>query len=247
VSERSVSKFQRQMAARNAYSRRTPGWMDSVALFRRTLHELVPAGARLLDLGCGRLGLHGDDTACVEGSTVVGVDTDHDALVHNSVLAARVAGAGEALPFADSVFDVVASAWVLEHLEHPGLVFAEVQRVLRPGGRFVFLTPNAWNYNVWLIRAVPNRWHARMTRSLYGRMPGDTYPVRYRANTAKVLQRLLLAAGFDKARFTFNGDPSYIAFNRPLFELGTVLERVMDAQRLQRGRVHILGVAQRSG
>jgi SAM-dependent methyltransferase len=247
VSERNASKFERQVAARDAYARRTPGWMDSVALFRRTLSELVPAGARVLDLGCGRLGLHGNDTACAAGSTVIGVDTDHAALMDNNVLAARVAGAGEALPFADSVFDVVASAWVLEHLEYPGLVFAEVQRVLRPGGRFVFLTPNAWNYNVWLIRAIPNRLHEAMTRSLYGRMPGDTYPVRYRANTEKVLRRLLLAAGFDKAHFTFNGDPSYIAFNRALFELGSVLERVMDARRLRRGRVHILGVAQRSG
>jgi SAM-dependent methyltransferase len=142
---------------------------------------------------------------------------------------------------------VVASAWVLEHLEHPGLVFAEVRRVLRPGGRFVFLTPNAWNYNVWLIRAVPNRWHGALTRRLYGRMPGDTYPVRYRANTAKMLLRLLLAAGFDDAHFAFNGDPSYIAFNRALFELASALERVMDAPRLQHGRVHILGVARRSG
>jgi hypothetical protein len=111
----------------------------------------------------------------------------------------------------------------------------------------VFLTPNAWNYNVWMIRAVPNRWHGALTRSLYGRMPGDTYPVRYRANTAKMLLRLLLAAGFDDARFTFNGDPSYIAFNRPLFELGAALERVMDIPRLQHGRVHLLGVARRSG
>jgi SAM-dependent methyltransferase len=157
VSGVNISKFERQVAARNAYARRTPGWMDSVALFRRTLHELIPPGARVLDLGCGRLGLHGDDTACVDGSTVVGLDTDHRALAENPVLPARIAGAGEALPFAGSSFDVVASAWVLEHLEHPGLVFAEVQRVLRPGGQFVFLTPNAWNYKLWLIRAVPDR------------------------------------------------------------------------------------------
>jgi hypothetical protein len=164
-----ISKFERQVAARNAYARRTPGWMDSVALFRRTLHELVPAGARVLDLGCGRLGLHGGDTACVDGSTVVGVDTDHRALTENPVLPARIAGAGE------------------------------------------------------------------------------TYPVCYRANTAKTLLRLLLAAGFDDVDFTFNGDPSCIAFNGPLFALGAALERVMDIPRLQHGRVHLLGVARRSG
>ena len=87
-------------------------------------------------------------------------------------------------PFAAGSFDVVASAWVLEHLDHPGLVFSEVRRVLVKGGRFVFVTPNAWNYNAWMIRAVPHRWHATPTRRPYGRGDGDAYPVRYQPTAA---------------------------------------------------------------
>jgi SAM-dependent methyltransferase len=147
------------------------------------------------------------------------------------------------LPFRSGSFDVVGSAWVLEHLDHPGLVFSEVHRVLRKGGSFVFLTPNAWNYNAWMIRAIPHRWHAGITQRLYGRGEGDAYPVRYRANSGARLHRLLNAAGFDHADLTYNGDPSYIAFNRPLLELSFGIERVLATPRLRTAQVHLLGVA----
>src|SRR5712692_758282 len=56
-----------------------------------------------------------------------------------------VTGRGEDLPFAGESFDLIVSLWVLEHLRVPEIVFGEVQRVLRPGGHFVFLTPNLRN------------------------------------------------------------------------------------------------------
>lgn len=47
------------------------------------------------------------------------------------------------LPFADNTFDCVVCNAVVEHVQgiHKQL-FAEVLRVLKPGGRFVFTTPN---------------------------------------------------------------------------------------------------------
>lgn len=236
--------FQRQQRYRERYRSRRSDWTDAVALFRDRVGRNVLPGAPVLDLGCGRLVLHGDG-APAPGATVVGVDPDPGALRGNAVVTHRVRAAGEALPFADSTFGLVASAWVLEHLENPALVFAEVARVLRPGGHFVFLTPNAWSYNAWLIRAVPNRWHGAFTRRLYARGEGDTYPVRYRANSPATLPDRLRAAGFTSVALEYNGDPTYIAFNPPLFAVGVLLERVTDAPALQRCRVHIIGSATR--
>ena len=237
--------FQRQQRFRDAYHQRTGHWVDSVSRFRSLLSAYGGRHARVLDLGCGHLGLHGDDIDCVDGAAVVGVEPDLDALRANRVLSHRVRAVGESLPFGDASFDLVASAWVLEHLDNPGLVFSEIARVLRPGGRFVFLTPNSWNYNAWMIRAVPNRLHQTFTRRLYGRGDGDTYPVRYRANSARTLARLSAAAGFTAMRLEYNPDPSYIAFNQPLFEVAVALERIMDIPALQRCRVHIIGTAVR--
>jgi SAM-dependent methyltransferase len=235
--------FERQVRARQEFQRRNPSWLDSVSRYRALIGDVSTLGARILDLGSGRNGLHGDDLLCAPGATVVGVDPDPAALAANRVIAYRVVGSGEDLPFTRHAFDVVASAWVLEHLDHPGLVFAEVHRVLAPGGTFVFLTPNAWNYNAWVIRAIPHRWHAGMTRRLYGRGEGDAYPVRYRANSSRQLHRLLNAAGFEHTELLYNGDPSYIAFNRPLLEASFGIERVLATPRLHGAQVHILGIA----
>jgi SAM-dependent methyltransferase len=241
---RMAAGFERQVRAREEYRRRNPSWIDSVTRYRALIGTAASNGARILDLGCGRNGLHGDDLSCAPGATVFGVDPDPDALAANRVISWRVVGSGEDLPFATGTFDVVASAWVLEHLDHPGLVFSEVRRVLATGGRFVFVTPNAWNYNAWMIRAIPHRWHATLTRRLYGRGEGDAYPVRYRANSSARLHRLLNAAGFARTRLRFNGDPSYIAFNRPLLEASFGIERVLDTPQLRGAQVHILGMAE---
>ncbi|MEK6229985.1 MAG: class I SAM-dependent methyltransferase [Actinomycetota bacterium] len=46
---------------------------------------------------------------------------------------------GESLPFPDASFDTVALTMVLCSAPDPGAVVAEAARVLRPGGRFLFL------------------------------------------------------------------------------------------------------------
>lgn len=55
-----------------------------------------------------------------------------------------IGGSGADLPFAPASFDTVLSDNVVEHM--PGAIlprhFAEAARVLKPGGRYVFSTPN---------------------------------------------------------------------------------------------------------
>jgi len=53
---------------------------------------------------------------------------------------------GEKQPFADSSFDIVFSANVLEHTDDPATVLHESLRVLRPGGVLQFVFPNYWSY-----------------------------------------------------------------------------------------------------
>jgi ubiquinone/menaquinone biosynthesis C-methylase UbiE len=46
---------------------------------------------------------------------------------------------GEELPFADRSFDTVVSTWTLCSIEKIDKALAEVRRVLRPDGRFIFI------------------------------------------------------------------------------------------------------------
>ena len=54
-------------------------------------------------------------------------------------------GDAYALPFDDASFDAVVCVRVVHHLQHPGAVFAEFSRILRPGGVLVLEFANKRN------------------------------------------------------------------------------------------------------
>src|SRR5205814_2429105 len=63
-----------------------------------------------------------------------------------------------ALPIQDATVDVVVSRSVVEHLQRPGAVFRELGRVLKPGGRLVFTTPNKYYYSSLVAGMIPYKW-----------------------------------------------------------------------------------------
>jgi SAM-dependent methyltransferase len=99
------------------------------------------AGAReVLDVGCGE-GQVARLAASVGAPRVVGVDPTWGQLA----LARDRGGApmygradAAALPFAAESFDAVVACLVFEHIDAVDDAVAEVGRVLRPGGRFLF-------------------------------------------------------------------------------------------------------------
>ena len=53
-----------------------------------------------------------------------------------------IKAAGENLPFDDNSFDLVCCCDVLEHVEDVAKVISEINRVLKPGGLFIYDTVN---------------------------------------------------------------------------------------------------------
>jgi SAM-dependent methyltransferase len=87
----------------------------------------------LLDLGCG-----GGWRVFAQGRSVAGLDISQRSLEAARSLYGTVAAAHwTALPFAENTFDTIVSSDVLGHVEFPDkpAVFAELYRVLKPGGR----------------------------------------------------------------------------------------------------------------
>jgi ubiquinone/menaquinone biosynthesis C-methylase UbiE len=103
----------------------------------------LPAGTGL-DLGCGDGHLMSIILDHVGPRELVGVDLDQaETAIANerqTYKQVETASAG-ALPFKDSSFDFVFSNSVLEHIPDIDSVIAEVARVLRPGGTFLFTVP----------------------------------------------------------------------------------------------------------
>jgi SAM-dependent methyltransferase len=105
-------------------------------------------GARALDLGCG-VGEYVRAFAR-QGAETVGLDVELPRLVEARERSAEggwhgtefLAGAGEALPFADRSLDVVVLNEVIEHVADDRATLREVERVLTDRGRCVIFAPN---------------------------------------------------------------------------------------------------------
>ena len=126
--------------------------------FKRRLQELPLPGRAVLDVGCGG-GFLAEEFAR-DGFTVTGIDPASRSLEAARQHAAdqQLAidyqeGQGEALPFADASFDIVACCDVLEHVDDPSLVIREIARTLKPGGVFCYDTVNrTWQSKIALIK-----------------------------------------------------------------------------------------------
>lgn len=124
------------------------GGMDRV--WRRWTVEAagVPAGGVVLDVGTGTGDLALDVVHRTEAALVVGVDYTGPMLARAPAKAAGrgmrartswVRGDGHRLPFPDDAFDAVTSAFVLRNFADLHSAYADMARVVKPGGRVVAL------------------------------------------------------------------------------------------------------------
>src|SRR5438045_2693854 len=82
----------------------------------------------------------------------------------------------------DATFDIVSANMVVEHLSDPGHTLAEIHRVLKPGGRFVFHTPSRFHWPLWLSARVPEAIRLPLVRFLENRRSEDVFPTHYQMN-----------------------------------------------------------------
>jgi ubiquinone/menaquinone biosynthesis C-methylase UbiE len=162
-----------------------PGWrrakQDALSALR-----LAPGDA-VLDVGCG----YGADVIEVArrvapGGSVTGIDIS-DAMVAEAARRARGSNldvdfrVGDAcdLPFQDVSFDACRAETLLQHVLEPHVAFAEMVRVVKPGGRIVLLDMDLGTLVIdsddrtttgrvldWAANATINGWIGRQLRRL---------------------------------------------------------------------------------
>lgn len=122
----------------------------------------------------------------------------------------------EKLPFPDNYFDIVTVAFGLRNMTHKDRALAEMQRVLRPGGRLLVLEfsrvwePLAPAYDFYSFKVLP--W-------LGQKIVSDAASYRYLAESIRMhpdqqsLKALMESAGFSRVDF-FNLTAGVVALHR---------------------------------
>ena len=207
--------------------------LDGTVAFYSRIQALLDAGMTVLDVGCGRgAGLMEDPVAYrrklrdLRGGDrkVIGLDVDPDAAQNPGLDEFHRIDGVSAWPIADASIDLIVSDFMLEHIDNPEAFFADVARVLKPGGIFCARTPNRIGYVGLVASLIPNRRHTQVLKvAQEDRKEIDVFPTYYRANTVWAVRRMLRQAGLEGITYGYEAEPSYLQFSALAYALGKYL------------------------
>lgn len=204
------------------------------------IQRLLQPEATLLDAGCGRsapvlVTYRGQCQRLIGIDLVAFPEMIEGVELYNNDLGK--------IELDDNSVDLIMSRSVFEHIQDPSAVYQEMFRVLKPGGRLVFLTANLWDYASLIASIVPNRWHPWIVSKTEGRAEKDVFPIQYKTNTRGAVYRLAKHSGFEVESFQYLGQyPCYFLFNGVLFLLATAYEKLIthvEALKFLRGWIYV--------
>jgi ubiquinone/menaquinone biosynthesis C-methylase UbiE len=228
-----------------------PSLLHSQSLYESVLDAHVDSNTTWLDLGCGHQvlpnwRLEQEKELVSRCRSVVGLDYDSGSLKAHKTITGRVRGSITELPFASTDFDLVTANMVVEHLNNPDVQFQEVYRVLKPGGLFIFHTPNALGYLTIGARLVPDRFKDRLVYLLDGRNENDVFETHYKANTRRRIGELAEAAGFELTKIKMLVSEAGFMFVPPLAVPELVWIRLLMTESLKPLRTTIIAILRKT-
>lgn len=218
---------------RRFYSARRD-WTDGTSEFHELCRRQLGAGANMLEVGSGPSNPTSRFLATL--GTLHGVDVTPE-LLDNDALARAWVFSDDAYPVEDEVYDAAVSNWVVEHIDNPATHLREVARVLKPGGAYVFRTPNIYHYVTGISALTPHWFHRLVANAVRGKAgeAHEPYPTVYAMNSESAVERHAVEAGFLVAHIELvEKEPSYMAFSRLAFLLGVGYERLVNSSHALR-------------
>lgn len=205
---------------------RRDGTRDFYALVKKHCH------GKILEVGAGPSNSTSNYLKTL--GELHGVDIDPTVLNNEALQSAAVIQ--DVFPFPDASLDSCVSNYVCEHLDAPKQHLSEVWRVLKPGGVYIFRTPNRLHYVAMISSLTPFWFHLKVANRLRHVEGHDPYPTHYRLNSCRRIQNLAKQAGLTiESLRHVEKEPSYGMSSRILFLLFTAYERVVNSSELFAG------------
>jgi ubiquinone/menaquinone biosynthesis C-methylase UbiE len=215
------------------------------------LRREIPLRCKWLDIGCGHqlfAAWMADEERelASRAQEIIGIDLDATGIAKHKSLHLRVVGNLEKLPFPNNRFDVVTANMVIEHIEHPDIVLAEVFRVLRNGGTFIFHTPNRDSFQNAILRNLPQAIKLKLALILEGRNEEDVFPTYYRLNSVKDIKSLSARYSFDVKEIDLFNSSAVTAALGPLSIAELLFLRILEEPMLENRRTNLVAVLSKS-
>lgn len=175
---------------------RFAGTSSDWQVYHNLVIDHLEPGMTVLDVGCGRGDIAPFPWEDIHGVTVIGLDPDPSAARNPNLDQFVLLDNEGRWPVEDNSLDLVIARYVLEHVASPADFFANVRRTLKPGGHFIFLTPNKRHPAMIVSRHLPHALKTRVLAHATGIDDADVFVTHYRLNTSNNLRRQAKRHGF---------------------------------------------------
>jgi len=173
---------------------------------------------------------------------VIGLDYDLLSLVDNDIIENLLRGDILSLPVRSGSVDLVTANMVVEHLPNPVAQFMEISRVLKPGGLFLFHTPNRLGYNTVMAKMIPEGLKPLLIRILQSRDEEDVFETHYRVNSEDQVSETARRAVLEVQDVRLINSALQFLIVPPLALLESLWVKLLMGKNMRRYRTNIIAI-----
>lgn len=219
-------------------------------IYENILKAHVNSEITWLDIGCGHNLLqpwrYQEEKKLINGcKTIIGIDYSLLSLKKHKTIHKKVRGDASLLPFKENSFDLITANMVVEHFYAPEIQIKEIHRILKPGGLFIFHTPNIFGYVIMMAKLVPERIKKKLIYILEGRNEEDVFPTYYKANSESQIRELAESIGFNVLEIRMLVSSAKSSVIPPIAAIELLLIRMLMARPFKKLRANIIATLQK--
>lgn len=169
----------------------------STAVYHGLIASHLQPGMTVLDVGCGRGVIAPFPWQKHPGVKLWGIDPDPTAAENPHLESFTLLTNEPNWRIPSGTVDLAIARYVLEHVEDPTAFFRNLSRVLKPGGKFVFLTPNRWHPAMIASHWLPYGLKQRILGLTKRADPQDVFPTCYLLNSTRAVKKAAQRFGLD--------------------------------------------------